>query len=178
MMLKAVVALLFLASISPAAEIEKKAVLLNDKIKLYWWPKLSIPRGWLHDEELSENMSSNVLLPRGTTFSNAPSIIYGRAFYDPDKKTRGTLSGFISDDVVKFRKSRAQLVVQEIHPGLTTLRHHSLRTFDFSYGPGTYDETCYGQEGDFWLIISLSSQTKRAFKRDKATFRRVIAAYK
>ena len=147
-------------------------------MELYWWPKLKVPNGWIHDEEQSFAMSSNVILPKGKTFQNAPSVIYARAFYNKDQKKLGSLEAFYKDDLDAMRKHAPDLELRALSPGLRDAAGQSLPSFDSHYNGITYEEICYASEGEYRLIFVFSANSKEAFDRSVATFRSVISAYK
>ncbi|HEY3783271.1 MAG TPA: hypothetical protein VGL56_19500 [Fimbriimonadaceae bacterium] len=175
------VAAIILASIATVSgEIERVGRMEGSKMKLYWWPKLQIPKGWVHDEELSFDKSSNMLLPKGKTFNDAPTLIYGRAFYNKDKVARGSFKDFYKDDLDTMRKNTENFQITQVKDGLKDAKGDVLPTFDCHYNGETYDEICYGEEegGDYRTMIIMSSTSKEAFAKDLPTYRQIVASYK
>lgn len=161
-----------------AAKIHKEGRMTDHGIHLYWWPELRVPKGWVHDEDDSLDLTSNVLIPKGATFQNAPSLIYARAFYVPDeKKSERHLRSFIRDDQAPYRRKIKTFRVAEIKPGWKTADGRILRTFRLSY-IGTQEVVCYGSEGDYWLVFVITSKSSSALDRDLPTFREVVEAYR
>src|SRR5436853_51620 len=74
--------LAFFASASPGFARVERLVDANcsDESNCYYWrPKLGPPRGWHRDEAASKENLANVLVPDGSTYESAKTVIYVRA---------------------------------------------------------------------------------------------------
>jgi len=171
---------LSMALVAPAglaAEIEKKAQLTDKGMNFYWWPKITPPAGWRHDEDQSVEMQSNVLVPKGKNFQNAEVVIYARAFYQPDKRKRGTLQQFIDEDIKNMLRNDAAIKVEEVGV-IKTAGGKQLRAFGFVNAGKSYEQVCYGGEGDFWIEFVVSSQTQKGLARTLPVFKQILARYR
>lgn len=164
--------LLLISAGAVSAEIEKEARFENGKMMFYWWPKLQIPEGWVHDTDGSFKISANLLHPKGTTLDNAPYIIFAKAFYDKDPKSRGTFESFYKADMDDMRKHVVDLQTTEVDPGLRDAKGESLKTFDAHYNENCYDEFCYRDEGDYRLAFTFSANSREGFDKGVSVFRK------
>lgn len=158
------------------AEIERRAYRTDTGLKLMWWPKLQIPKGWVRDEAASRNMELNILVPKGKPFENAPTVICGRAINDPSRKVFRDLNSFVSSDIAEIRKEKPGVKVQELAP-VKTKGGVKLRVFSF-VTPQAYERVAFGEEGNFWLVFTITSQSAAGLKRELPRFSDVLKRYR
>jgi hypothetical protein len=174
----AVCCAILLFSIPTQAEIEKIAQVCDSGICFFWWPKLPQLKGWHQDKDQSFNYSANALAPDGATFANAEAIIYAAALYKPRMPETKSVQMLIADDKKQFLSSNPGLIVTE-REGLTTGDGQKLRSFTFfPKSKGEWEQVSYGEEGDFYLIFTISSHTQAGFDKTLGTYRELIAQYK
>ena len=164
-----------------SAEIYKFAIPSDQGMKLYWWPQLQVPDGWVHDEGASRSTGSNMLVPKGQSFAQAPAVMYGEALYKPRIPETRSLDQLISEDKRKFQNHTPGIVILPL-PALKNGDGRSLRCFSYSPpqrdGAGSWEWTAYSEEGDFYLIFVLSAKSEAALETALPSFRRLIATYK
>jgi hypothetical protein len=164
-----------------SAEIYKLAIPSDRGFKLYWWPQLRAPDGWVHDEGASRSASANVLVPNGQSFAQAPAVMYGKALYKPRIPETRSLDQLISDDKRRFQNDLPGIVILPL-PALKNGDGRSLLCFSYSPpqrdGKGSWEWTAYTEEGDFYLIFVVSANSEAALKTALPSFRRLIATYK
>ena len=164
-------------SASAAAEIEKKAQPCEKGICLYWWPKLPPLANWHHEDGSSFRYDANALAPDGTTFADAPSVMYAKALYKPRAPQIKSVASLIADDKSQFISDVPGVLISEEKP-LSTADGRKLRSF--SYFPaqgGNWERVSYGEEGDYYLIFTLSSRTREAYDQALPSYEALIAAY-
>jgi len=174
--------LVFLAlAVAPAvgvADIFKLAVPTDQGMQVYWWPKLPIIAGWEHDEDASRGNSVNMLVPDGKTFSKAPAVMYARAVFKPRVPETKSLAQLITDDQATFEREVPGIAVVELAPIADgDGKPHRL----FSFSPpksGTWELVAYGEEGEFYLIFTVSGNSKAALEHATPDFRKVVAQYR
>jgi len=173
-MIKAVVlsSLVLLGGLG-SAEIEKKARVGKKGIDLYWWPKLKPMKGWVQDTEASYANSMNILVPKGTNFSDAVTVIYGRAEY----KSGNSLAKFIEDDrkeaMAEHGAKSAEAAPAVISSG------QKLKTYDFTpVKTGNWERVAYLREGDYTVVFALSSRTQKDYNACLPTFLNLLKEYK
>jgi hypothetical protein len=169
---------LLLFSATANAEIEKVAVPCEQKICFYWWPKLAAVKGWHHDREYSYHYSVNAQAPDGYTFANAESVIYAKALYKPRIPETKSLESLISNDRADFLSKDHDIIYSE-DKSLKTGDGQILKSFTFSpKKKGNWEQVSYGEEGDFYLIFTISSRTKEGFTKSLVDYKKFIEKYK
>lgn len=173
-----IVLLAFLLSCSASAEIEKTALTCKTTICFYWWPKLPEVRGWHQDREQSYEFSANVLVPNGSTFSDAETVMYAEALYKPRIPETKTVEALIAGDEKRLLNDKPGIKVAESR-GMVTGDGKLLRSVTFSpRQQGDWEQVSYGEEGDFYLIFTVSSRTKAAYQRAASTYVDLIKSYR
>ncbi len=169
---------LLLASTTALPEIEKVGRVCGSGICPAWWPKLDPLSGWHHEDEASFANSANVQVPDGFTFSNAQTVIYARALYKPRNPETTSLAVLVRDDQGEFLKENPSVEIAKLPP-LKTKDGQALETYTFfPKVAGTWEEVSYGEEGDFYLIFTISSRSRAGFVASLPVYERYIAQYK
>jgi hypothetical protein len=78
--------LLFAGAGAARAEVQKFIVKCGDKLCPYFHIALTPPPGWVLDARATWHNKVQIIVPQGTTFDNAPALIYVQVFYHRDKK--------------------------------------------------------------------------------------------
>ncbi|MGA2563093.1 MAG: hypothetical protein ABSF96_05975 [Steroidobacteraceae bacterium] len=159
------------------AEIYKLAVPSDQGLKLYWWPILPTISGWQHDEGASRANSVNALVPTGQAFSSAPAVIYAKAIYKPRAPQTKSLEQVISNDRAEFEARVPGVKIEElplVHDG----DGKSIRCLSFNPpGKGNWEIVAYSEEGDYYLLFTVSARTKEALQDARAAFERLVSHY-
>ena len=154
------------------------AVPTDRGVQFYWWPELPKIPGWTHDDDASRGNSVNMLLPDGKTFSDAPAVMYARALYKRRVPETKSLVQLIADDRAEFEKEVSGIEVKEVTP-ISDGDGKPHRCF--AYSPpkkGSWELVAYGEEGDFYLIFTVSGNTKSALTNATGDFRKLLSAYR
>jgi hypothetical protein len=171
------VALLAIPDIA-SSEIYKLAVPGEKAMEFYWWPVLGQVPGWSHDEEASRANSANILVPKGSSFSSAPAVIYGKAMFKPRVPNTKSLGQLIADDRKAFEHDFPGVAISEL-AAVSDGDGKKLRYFSYTpSGAGSWELVAYGEEGEFYLIFTVSGNSKAALIHAKPVFESVIAAYR
>lgn len=169
---------ILLLSMAAQAEIEKTALPCDTGLCLYWWPKLPPLKGWHQDMGQSYHYGINALAPDGSSFAIAEAVIYAKASYKPRIPDTKTLEMFIADDRKKFLDSVPDITIKEVN-GLISGDGEKLRSFTFfPKEKGNWEQVAYGEEGEYYLVFTLSSHSKEAFDKIQSAYRDLIAHYK
>lgn len=170
---------LFITIVSSVQAEIKKTSIRDDKCGgfcFYWWPILPVIDGWHQDIEESYNFSANAQAPNGYTFSNAETVIYVKALYKPRMPKINTINKLINDDHNEF-KSESGLIINEIK-SITTADKQQLVTYSFyPQSKGNWEHVSYGEEGDFFLVFTISSRTKMGLEKNLSTYNDFITKY-
>jgi len=168
----------FCMSSSAYAEIEKIAIQSGKGISLYWWPKLAPVKGWHQDREYSVRYSANALAPDGFTFKDAETVMYVSALYKPRIPETKSLEALIENDRKNFEANVPGVSIQEVAP-LSTADGQKLRSFTFFPAKGgNWERVSYGEEGEFYLIFTVSSRSQSGFNAVLSAYEKLAASYK
>lgn len=163
---------------SAHAEIEKIAVPSETTLSFYWWPKVAPLWGWHHDRDRSIYYNANALAPDGFTFSDAESVMYARALYKPRVPEIKSLEALIENDEKDFEVNTPGVSIQEVEP-LSGAEGQTFRSFTFiPTKKGNWERVSYGEEGDFYLIFTLSSRTQSGFNSSMPAYVQLVTSYK
>ena len=169
---------LFLLAPGAIAEIEKTAVPCETGMCLFWWPKLAPIPGWHQDLEQSDNYGINALAPDGATFADAEVVMYARASFKPRMPEVTSLEMLMENDRKDFTANTPGVRIEEAK-ALHTADKKKLksRTFLPTQG-GNWERVAYGEEGEFYLVFTLSSRTKTAYEKAIPAYEALIRSYK
>lgn len=176
--MKYIIFLLFLISASAHAEIYQLAIPGEAGMKFYWWPVLPDIEGWHHDRVRSLQFRSNAQAPDGFNFSNAETVIYSKALYKPRTLELTTLEELIKNDQKEFQSRDENISIKEVKP-LKTGDGKIMKSFTFSpVSKGNWEQVSYGEEGDFYLIFTISSTSENGFKDGLKYYEQFISNYR
>ena len=170
--------LLACLSFSAVAEIYKVAI-PDDRcgtMCFYWWPVLPTVDGWQQDMPNSYHYSANAQAPTGESFSNAESVIYAKALFKPRIPETKSLSQLIANDKKDF-KQNSNIIITQLEP-LKTGDGKKLESYQFfPSGKGNYERVSYGEEGEFYLVFTLSSRSKKGYESSMKAYLQFIERY-
>lgn len=160
-----------------SSEIYKLALPSDLGMKFYWWPVLSKVEGWSHDRNGSIHFGVNAQAPDGYTFENAETVIYAKAAFKPRYPNVSSLKEFIEQDLKRFSKS-SDIDIKEVDSIST---ENGIKLMSYQYFPrisGNWEQVSFGEEGEYYLIIAISSRSKKGFEESWVTYKRFINEYK
>jgi|SRR5580698_2674627 hypothetical protein len=170
--------ILLLVSSTALPEIEKVGQTCGQGICYAWWPKLNPVTGWHHEDGASLANGANVQVPDGFTFSNAETVIYARALYKPRSPEATSLDVLIKNDRDEFLKEDPTIEIAKVS-SLKTKDGKALESYTFyPKAKGNWEEVSYGEEGDFYLIFTISSRSHAGFLAGFPVYEQYIAQYK
>jgi hypothetical protein len=160
------------------AEIEKFATPAAKGMSFHWWPKLAPLKGWRHDRDQSLHYGINALVPDGSTFADAETVMYAKAVYKPRRPESKTLEMFIENDKKASLSRSPDILIQE-GAALSTADGKKLRSFTFfPKRKGNWERVSYGEEGDFYLVFAVSSRSLAGYKAAEKAYVGLIRSYK
>ena len=179
MQIRSLIASLFIVVAVPAAaEVEKFAIPSEKGAKFHWWPKLPQVVGWQHDREFSFGHSVNALAPVGETFREAVTVMYAKAVFKPRVPEVKSLEILIENDKKDFLKKVPGVVVQDA-PALSTADGRKVVSRTYTPGSsGNWERVSYLEEGEFYLIFTVSSRTKKGFEASASAYESLISQYR
>lgn len=171
------VVLLLTVSISSHGEIVKIANTCETSLCFHWWPKLPPIAGWHHDKEQSFNYSINAQAPDGFTFTNAETVIYAKAIYKPREPNLKTIQDLIERDIKDFTTQDPSMLINAL-PEIKTKDNTSLKSYGFiPKQKGNWEQVTYGEEGEFYLIFTISSRSKEGYENSINDYKKYINEY-
>ena len=173
----AMFALLSLSVIQARAEIERTGYPTDHGIELIWWPKVTPPAGWIHDDKVSLANAINMMVPRNETFVDSPVLMYARAFYHEAGDTGRHLATAIDEDKKGFLGKYPKSKIEEV-AATETGDGTKLRTLAFiPDGAGNWDLVAYGREPEYVLMFCISARTPAALAEHRAAFEAMVRSY-
>lgn len=161
------------------AEIEKTSVASQGGMHLMWWPKVTAPEGWHLDKGASQANGINVAVPDGANFSNAETVIYGRAIYKPRDPGLASLQALIERDQAQFRKSSPDLQIKAV-ASLAIADGTAMQAFTYfpgAAGKGNWECVVYAEDGDYYLMFVVSARSQKGFDAARAAYEKIVASY-
>jgi hypothetical protein len=169
---------LAVAALPAAAEMEKNAVAGTQGIQLFWWPRLPAVEGWIHDRPTSLQYGAYMLVPRGKTFAEAEAVIYAKAMYKPRAPQISSLGQLIERDRKEFEDQPGGAKARDAER-LYTADAQPLACLLFEpTGGGNWERVCYLEEGDYYVLFTLSSRSRAAFESTMKTYVTLINRYR
>jgi hypothetical protein len=174
----ALISIFLLVSSVARAEVEKIAIPAKKGFSFYWWPKLVPVDGWHQDREHSFFYGANAFAPDGFTFKNAESVMYAKAIYKPRESDVKLLGVLIENDRNDFVENVPGVSIQEV-AALSTFDGQKFRSFTFfPTSTGNWERVSYGEEGEFYLIFTVSSRSLAGFNSAVGAYEKLITGYK
>jgi hypothetical protein len=171
------IALLF-AVPTARADIEKIAIPGEKGLSFYWWPKLPNVVGWHQDQENSYRYSVNALAPDNATFANAETVMYAKAIFKPRDPEIKSIEMLIARDKKDFLKNVPGVEIREVK-SLTTSDGKQFKSFTFfPKDSGNWERVTYGEEGEFFLVFTISSRSKTGYAATENNYEKLIGLYK
>lgn len=172
------VSLFFGVALSVACgEIVKVTEMTDKGLHFMWYPKLPEVKGWHSDQEATNHYKVNAMAPNGETFKHSPAVIYAKACYKP-KVDEKTLAAFITADKKAFRSQEPGIQISEL-PSIETRSRLSMRCVEFvPKKNGNWERVAYFEEGDFYVVFTLSSRSKSSFDRSLPTYLQLLKGYR
>lgn len=170
------IAVMLQASIANA-ELEQVPFNCEGKTCFYTLPKLQPLNGW-HPEGRNNDTDATVLVPNGATFENTQHFIYARALSKPLISDNPSLANFISMEKSDFAEVYPSTKVIEVSPIASTTGKKLRSLVIVSKTSGKWEQVTYTEEGDHFIVITLTAKTERAFKQAQSDYYGVVRAYK
>lgn len=178
--------LIFATAAAVRAEIVKTAIpnCVKDKICFYWWPKLPPLKGWHVDERANfangDGNGINALVPDGSDFVNADTVIYAQAIfkerYEADNPKSKTLDAFIADDRAAIAQDHKDMRIDEA-AALTTGGGQKLRSLTFAR-PGEWERVSYGEEGGYYLLFVINAHSENGYRANMSAYENLVRSYR
>lgn len=158
------------------ADILRLAIQQGNRVEVYTWPLLPRVDGWHHDRDNSLHFRSNVQAPDGVDFVDAETVIYAKAIFKPSVPYLLDVDDLISNDRAQYSTGGEVRIAEA--PPLATANGSRLRSLTFTpLGEGLWEQVAYGEEGDFFLLFTISSRSKAGFDESRGAFESFVTNY-
>ena len=158
------------------ADILRLAIQEGNKVEVYTWPVLPKVDGWHHDRKHSLHFRSNAQAPDGYDFMDAETVIYAKAIFKPSVPYLFDVDDLISNDRAQYTTG-ANVRIAEAAP-FATANGTELRSLTFTpVGDGLWEQVAYGEEGEFFLLFTISSRTRAGFEKSWNAFESFVTNY-
>jgi hypothetical protein len=166
------------ASGAANAEISKVTVPTDSAPQVYWWPVLPVPQGWVRDDEESRARGVNVIRPAATSFEDAPAVIYARADSKPRFPQIHSLADYMRLDEADIRAQSPSADIVHL-PDVKTGDGAVLKVVSHALPQRRqWELVAYGEEGDFYVLFTVSGSTEADLKAHEGVFYALLAKYK
>ena len=170
--------LLAAASAFSVAEVEKSANPGAKGTEFNWWPKLPEVPGWQQDLESSFEHNINALAPAGKRFSGAETLIYAKAVFKGHLPEIKSLDALIENEKSDFLANAPGGLIRA-SPGLSTADGRKVRSLTYiRKGQANWERVSYLDEDEFYIIFTISSDTRAGFDASSKAYEDLISRYK
>lgn len=160
------------------AEIEKFAIPGEKGMAFHWWPKLEPVVGWTQDKDFSFKYSINALAPTGASFADSETVMYANAIYKPRVPHVKSLTALIENDKKDFVVNVPGVAIQEAKALVTADGKKVVSLNYVPRGKGNWERVSYLEEGDFYLIFTVSSRTESGYHATIKAYENLISQYR
>jgi hypothetical protein len=178
MLIRSLVTSLLLMSATAFAEIEKFAIPGEKGMAFHWWPKLAPVAGWTQDKDFSFKYSINALAPIGASFADSETVMYAKAIYKPRVPDLKSLAALIENDKKDFVMNVPGVMIQEAKALVTADGKSAVSLIYAPRSKGNWERVSYFEEGDFYLIFTVSSRTENGFLATIKAYEKLLSQYK
>jgi hypothetical protein len=178
MLIRVLITSLLLTSATAFAEIEKFAIPGEKGMAFHWWPKLPSVAGWSQDRDFSFRYSINALAPTGASFADSETVMYAKAIYKLRVPDVNSLAKLIENDKKDFVTNVPGITIQEAKVLATADGMNAPSLTYTPKGKGNWERVSYLEEGDFYLIFTISSRTEIGFLTSITAYETLISQYK
>lgn len=181
--LSAIFGLIGLLGAAPAhAEIEKFMHLCDQKMCAFFRASITLPDGWVEDQEATKYFNSQFLLPKGVEFDAAPAKIYVVVRYNRNKQP---ISDFTPDAISDWRSRAKDARITRLEDlprgdGKPVFERRqfeakSLKEQGYELQSVTTDRDNDGNE--FIVTITLSANSRKALQSAEPAYQAILRKY-
>lgn len=166
------ISFLFLCS-SVKSEILERSDTYNGNTGEYFYPKTSIPKGWIHSPKESAYSSTFAIVPE----SGDKVSINISARKKSDTPNQYTLKLYIDESLSHYSNPNYGYKITERNK-ITTLKGLPLRsTYTESYSNNDFTLNAYHEEEDYYICFSINSTSEVLLKKYEHEFQKLVESY-
>ena len=178
MKIPVIIPVVLVLTVCASAEMERKAITTDNGLQLFWWPILPQVKGWEQDKTASEGYGVNALVPKGESFSDSETIMYAKAHYKPQDPECDSLEELMKNDQGHFKEEDPSIHIKQLDD-ISDGDGKKLKAFEFApEKEGNWEVVAYGEEGDYYLIFTMSSRKESGYRTNLQTFKELLSNYK
>ncbi len=141
-------------------------------------PKLPSLAGWHQHMMRSFDDKANVLVPDDAAQAGAETTLYAKAILKSRNPDLTTIDVLIARDKQDFAEHVPGVTIQEAPP-IATADGNTLKSVAYlASAAKDWERVAYGEEGEFYLVFSVSSRSKAGFDSAQRAFEQLIGQYK
>ena len=137
--------------------------------------RVTPPWGWVLDRGMGKTVETDaVLYPKGTTYKDAPSVLYVTAAPSdgaPDLKS------FLKRELKELKSENPKLKVEEGPVLATRLLKPSPVRFYSGFKDGHFEAVAYVSERGFTMVFVLSTSDEKVLQEDLPALQALAASY-
>ena len=141
--------------------------------------KFNPPKGWSEDQSASRKTGLPIYVPTGSSFANAPALMYVKVTYNSDLRT---MDKFVEVAHEQWKASTVDVKIDAMSDERRSNIDRPYRIYHFvnpSMPQQAYELMAYGedQDGDgnrYFVMIGLSAATQTAIDKAETSFRKAL----
>ncbi|MES1189980.1 MAG: hypothetical protein ABUS47_02750 [Steroidobacter sp.] len=169
--------LLIFIALNSFAAIEKIAFPGDEGFDLVWWPKVKTPDGYVVDDKVSHSNAVKMFVLKGKDFADSESVIYAKADYKPRLPHIKSLDEFVRSDLREFHENSADISIHDRESLSDGDGKHLVTKVFTSVHDGYWECVAYGEEGDYFLIFTVSAKSNAGLNSALPVFKKMIRQY-
>ncbi len=147
----------------PVAQAETEGFPRSCETRICSWrrPVVEPPPGWFRDEGASRHYKLNAFAPNGSSFADAPAVMYALAV-EKSSLPEKSLAAFLGRGHPSASGNGGTEVTPK--PPLKTGDGQAFAAFRYAPRPGSkeqHETVAYGEEGDYFLVFVVSARTAK-----------------
>lgn len=169
---------LLLVSSTAGAEALKPFIPAAPSMQGFWWPVYIDASGTQQESFYGLPLGDYPSAADGTLLSNIETIIYARALFKPRMPTITSLEELIESDQKQFRSRNPGVQISATEP---VTAGDNERLVSYTYFPqksGTWERVSYSEEGEFYLLFTIRSQSQQRYRQDLESYLSYIRKYR
>lgn len=170
--------LLILISTALSAEPLKPFIPAEPTMQGFWWPVYIDASGAQQESFYGLPLGDYPTAADGALLSDIETIIYARALYKPRTPRIKSLGELVEAEKRQFRARNPEVEISAIEP-VQAADGETLTSYTyFPRKSGTWERVTYSEEGDFYLLFTIRSQSKLRYQQDLESYLTYIRKYR
>ncbi len=184
MKFKFILSMIFLAALgaNASAEVEKFMQMGDGELRPYFRLKFTPPQGWAQDAKATQENGLPIYVPKGTSFGDAPALMYIRVSYNSDKRA---MEKFIEVAHERWMNAVKDSKIDKLAGEPRANGKADFQIYHFvnpSKPQQAFEVMAYGEDTDkdgnsYFLMIALTAAAQKAIDSAEADYRAGLRAH-